>query len=284
MANKTDSIVGVFLDRQTAEQAVQQLQSQGFNATIDGGQNFSDFPGEQAKIYQSRVGEGNVLVRVNDPSDRGEEALNTMLAAGAENIDMIRGQGTGQDFSSWNTQQRADYYQNLGTDQRQYGTIDQTTGQGQTADQIRVPLREEQLTANKQSVQAGEVQLNKVVHEKEQQIPVNLRHEEVVVHREAVDRPLGEGEIGDMQEDVIRVPVYEEQAELQKQARVRDEVTLDKEVREHQQTLSGTARHEHLEVQPGGDVQVQGDTGTNANRNFDSGYTTTSETDVTNPQ
>src|SRR5690349_17469074 len=128
-----DSIVGIFLDRQTAEQAVQQLQAQGFNAQIDQQGNFQGFPREQADLYSSRLQEGNAIVRVDDPSDRGEEALNIMLGAGAENIDMVRGQGTGQqDFANWNNQKRGQHYQNLSSDQRQYGTIDQQTGQGRT--------------------------------------------------------------------------------------------------------------------------------------------------------
>jgi uncharacterized protein (TIGR02271 family) len=280
VANFTDTVVGVFLDRQMAEQAVQQLQAQGFNAQIDEQGNFQGFPPEQADIYNSRLQEGNTIVRVNDPSDRGEEALNTMLGAGAENIDLVRGQGTGQQgFANWNNQQRGQYYQNLNANQRQYGTIDQQTGRGRTADQIRVALREEQLIPTKTQQQAGEVQVHKVVHEKEQQIPVTLRHEEVTISRQAVDRPLQEGELTDFQDEVISVPVYEEQAQLQKQGRVREEVTINKEAREHQETLSGTTRHEHLEVQPGGDIRVQGDTG-------NSGYTTetTTQTNINQDQ
>ena len=66
-------------------------------------------------------------------------------------------------------------------------------------------------------------------------------------------------EIRDMQDEVIRVPVYEEQAQLHKQARVTEEVTVGKKAVEEQQTLSGTVRHEHVEVVNDGDVQVRGD-------------------------
>jgi uncharacterized protein (TIGR02271 family) len=215
-----------------AEQAVQQLQAQGFNAGIDEQGNFNGFPREQADLYGSRLQEGNVLVRVDDPSNRGEEAVNTMLSAGAENIDMVRGQGTNQqDFANWNDKRRSDYYRNLKANQRQYGATDQQTGRGRTADQIRVALRDEQLTATKTQQEAGEVQLRKVVHEKEEQIPVTLRHEEVTISRQAVDRPLEEGDLTDLQEETIRVPVYEEQAQLQKQGRVREEVTINPEGR-----------------------------------------------------
>jgi len=278
--NMNDTVVGIFLDESHAQRAIQMLKQAGFNAGISDGRNLKGLSKDQSQLFQSRANEGNVLVTVNDPSDRGEEAVNLMLDAGAENIEMQRdgsqgGSGSSQ-FQGRNTSQgQRDYsqYQNLGTDQRQYGRIDQATGRGRNADQIRVQLREEQLTANKQQTEAGQVEVRKVVHEKEQQIPVNLAHEEVVINRQAVDRPIAEGEIGDMKDEVIRVPVYQEEAQLQKQARVREEVTIDKEVVQEQQTLSGTTRHEHVDVQPSGDVNVQGQGNTNIrNQNDTSQY------------
>jgi stress response protein YsnF len=62
-----------------------------------------------------------------------------------------------------------------------------------------------------------------------------------------------------MQDEVIRVPVYEERAELQKQARVREEVGIQETAVNEQQTLTGTARGEDLQVQQSGDVNMTGD-------------------------
>jgi len=260
------------LDDEHAQQAIHRMQSAGIKAQlVSGDQDYQSLTQEERGLFKSRASEGNAIVVVNSAGNRGEEALNLMLDAGAENVDMNANQsGSGSGYSSASqgssqidTSQRSSHYQNLQnlqSTQRQYGKIDQTTGKGKNAEDIRVQLREEQLSATKTSNQAGEVQLHKVVHEKEQEIPVTLRHEEVTIERHAVDRPVEGGEITDLKDEVIRVPIYEEQAQLQKQGRVAEEVVIGKEVREEQQTLRGTTRHEHLEVEQQGDVrQVGGD-------------------------
>jgi len=246
MAKYKDTAVGVFLDESQARQAIQKLQSAGFEARVLDENNLKSLglANEERDLFSSRFNEGNVLVGV-DAKNNGEKAVNIMLEAGAENIEMDAGQGKGHD---------AGYYNKLNANQRQYGSIDRQTGRGRSAEEIRVQLREEDLTATKQAQQAGEVQLRKTVHEEEREIPVNLAHEEVNIRRQRVDQPYTEGEIGDLQDEVIRVPVYEETAQMQKQGRVAEEVIIDKDVVEEQHTMRGTVRREELDVQPQGDV------------------------------
>jgi len=263
MAKERDTVYGIFLDQSHAQQAIQMLKSAGFNATIANQGNKQAFQGlsnDEANLYQSRANEGNAIVTVNNAGNRGEEAVNIMLETGAENIQM-NAQKSAQS-GSWD----ANYYKNLNANQRQYGTIDSKTGQGRNADQIRVQLREEGLIANKTAQQAGEVQLKKTVREEEREIPVNLRHEEVTIERHAVNRPLREGEITDLQDEVINVPVYEEQAQLQKEGRVAEEVVINKNVVQEQQTLRGTVRREDIDIDSVGDVTRQGQTDTNYNQ------------------
>lgn len=257
MAQNTSTVVGIFPDNSWAQLAIGTLQSNGFNArladrgTVDNLANLG-IDRNAASLYQSRLGEGNWVVLVENAGNRGEDALGVMLQNGAENIDLSKD-------SSNNS---ADYYQrlqNAGANERQYGHYDESLGRARNAEEMRVILREETLTPVKQAVQSGEVQMQKVVHERQQEIPVNLRHEEVTIQRHAVDRPATGDELDDMTDQVISVPVYEERAELQKQARVREEVTIGKQAVEEQQTLTGTTRHEHLEVNETGNVVVQGD-------------------------
>ena len=262
MAHNKETVVGVFLDDTYAQRAVQSLQAQGFNAQIGDQSTLNNLSGlarEESQMYVGRLNEGNSVVIVNNAGNRGEDALNILLDSGAEYMNLHGAQQGGQQSGQ---QYDTNYYQNLSADQRQYGRYDQTRGRASNAEELRVQLREESLTATKTANQAGEVEVRKVVHEKEQQVPVNLKHEQVVIERNAVDRPVEAGEITDMQDEVIRVPVYEESAQLEKQARVREEVTIGKEAVQEQQTLTGTTRHEHVEVVNSGDVEVRGDTGT----------------------
>lgn len=275
MANNTSTVVGVFLDQNWAQRAIQALQAAGFKARMADKSTVGQLSNmgidkNAASLYQSRMSEGGSVVVVDEAGNRGEDALGVMLQNGAENIDMSKDTG-GANMGAANTTTTqsttttdTDHYQKLQkTDrsQRQYGQMDQNTGRAKTADEMHVQLREETLTPVKQAVQAGEVQINKVVHEKQEQVPVTLRHEEVVIERHAVDRPATDKDMNDMTDQTISVPVYEERAELQKQTRVTEEVSIGKRAQEQQETLTGTTHHEHLEVNETGNVQVSGDAG-----------------------
>lgn len=268
MAQKTSTVVGIFPDQTWAQGAIQALQSAGFNARLADAATVGNLvsmgiDSNAAPLYESRLSEGNSVVIVDNAGNRGEDALGIMLQNGAENIDLskdLAARGTsGTTTTSTTTTTDYQYLQNIGANERQYGTYDENLGRARNAEEMRLQLREETLTPVKQAVQSGEVQVQKVVHERQQEIPVNLRHEEVTIERHAVDRPATGDELSDMTDQVISVPVYEERAELQKQARVREEVTIGKQAVEEQQTLTGTTRHEHLEVNETGNVVIQGE-------------------------
>jgi uncharacterized protein (TIGR02271 family) len=252
-----DTVVGVFLDETYAQQAIQALQSGGFKANItdQSALRSLNIPQNELGLYESRLGEGNTVVTVKT-GDRGEDALGIMLQNGAEYMNLHTAQGSAgaQQSGKYNEE----YYRNLQANQRQYGQVDKSTGRARTAEELRVQLHEEGLVATKQAVQTGEVQVQKVVHERQEEIPVNLKREQVTIERHAVNQPVAAGEIGDLQDEVIRVPVYEEQAQLEKHARIKEEVVIGKEAVLEQETLTGTVRHEHLEVNETGTVNVRG--------------------------
>jgi len=261
--NKTDKVVGVFMDESHAQMAMQALQSAGHQAQIADESAIkafknSGFEDEVVSMYQNRYNEGNSVLVVNG-GNRGEDALGIMLDNGAEYINLSGGSQGG------NQGQTAQQYAQMDTNSRQYGRVNEQTGRANSAEDMRLRLHREELSATKTQQQAGEVEVRKVVHERQEQIPVNLRHEEVYVERRAINEPANADEIRDMQDEVIRVPVYEEQAQLQKQARVTEEVTIGKNVVEEQQNLSGTVRHEHAEVVNSGDIQVRGEGTTQGN-------------------
>ncbi len=264
MATKMmEKVVGVFLDESYAQRAMQALQSAGYEAqmadesAIKAFKN-SGFQDEVVKVYESRYNEGNSILVV-DGGDNGDQALGIMLDNGAEYIN-LSGKSDGQSQGKGNGQMTTtQQYAQMDAANRQYGRVDEQTGRANTEEDMRLKLHSEELSATKTSQQAGEVELRKVVHEREQQMPVTLKHEEVYVERRAMNEAANADDIRDMTDEVIRVPVYEEQAQLHKQTRVTEEVAIGKNAVEEQQTLSGTVRHEHAEAVSDGNVQVRGD-------------------------
>lgn len=215
-------------------------------------------PEEEARYYQGEFEAGRTIVTVQ-AGDRQQEAIAILRRNGAYDA-TTQGGGT----ADYDTTGAAGYATTTTTSTTTgttgaagyagYAGETRTAGEGQQV----IELREEEVVPVKQAVQAGEVEVRKVVHEEQREIPVNVAREEVRIERHAVDRPLS-GDVGDMQDEVVRVPVYEEQVELQRQGRVAEEVVIGKEVQQERQTVTGTVRREDVEVVDDTDVRVRGD-------------------------
>ena len=112
-----------------------------------------------------------------------------------------------------------------------------------------VELAAEELHVDKTRQQAGEVEIHKEVVQEQVEVPVTLEHEEIVVTRHAVNRDLAPGEMAtDLGDEVVRIPVTEEVANVTKTARVVEEVEVGKRVVTENQTVTGTVRHEEIDI------------------------------------
>jgi uncharacterized protein (TIGR02271 family) len=128
-------------------------------------------------------------------------------------------------------------------------TTVQTMSPGATAtgqDQIDVPLSEEELQVGKREVEAGRVRLRKVVRTEQEQVPVELRREDVEIERvpaSGQDVPSTAFE-----EQEIDVPVTREEPVISKEARVTGKVQVGKDVETEQRTVGGEVRKEDVEI------------------------------------
>jgi uncharacterized protein (TIGR02271 family) len=241
-------------------------------------------PEEEANVYEQRFNQGRILVTVKAGANRYNEAERILRNAGAEQIDFsnaaagsytqgqtsyAQNQGSYTQAQTSSTQSQAGYTQNQGS-----------YTQADNADRIRVPLVEETLNVEKGQREAGQVEIRKNVREEQVNVPVELRHEEVTVTRHAVDRPVQPGEQVLEDDQVIRVPVREETAEVQKQARVREEIEINKQQVAEQRNVSDTVRREEIDVNTQGGVQArEGQGGRNqSNRTSSTGYTEDTDT------
>ena len=113
---------------------------------------------------------------------------------------------------------------------------------------LRVPVHEEELTATTRPVERGAVRVDKDVVAEERSMDVPVTEERVRVTRRAVDRA---GVAGDtaFQEETIEVPVRGEAVDVQKRARVAEEVEITKEAVQGTQRVEGTVRREQVRVE-----------------------------------
>ena len=105
--------------------------------------------------------------------------------------------------------------------------------------------REERLTVDKETQQAGSVHVGKHVEEDVQSVDVPVTREEVTIDRHSVDRPAG----GDaFTEDSIDVPVYEETVDVDKESRVVEELEVGKTARTDTAHVEETVRREEFDI------------------------------------
>jgi stress response protein YsnF len=74
---------------------------------------------------------------------------------------------------------------------------------------------------------------------------VNLREENVNIERTPVDRPASEG---DLREDTIEMRERTEVPVVNKEARVVEEISLNKEVTERDETIRDTVRDTEVDI------------------------------------
>lgn len=127
-------------------------------------------------------------------------------------------------------------------------------GVGAQAEHASLKLSEEQLKIGKREVEAGGVRLRKVIRTETVQQPVELRREEVVIERVPAHEAAGAAARAFEQNEVY-IPLRREEAVVQKEAHVREEVRVRKDARSEQQTVSGQVRKEDVEIQREGEAR-----------------------------
>lgn len=122
----------------------------------------------------------------------------------------------------------------------------------------KISLYEERLIANKTRQKTGEVAIGKHVETTTQQVSVPVDKERVIIERTTPTdaREVTPGTADFREGEVARVEVYEETADIQKQAFVREEVNIRKEVEHDTVTSQETIRREELDVDVDGNPVI----------------------------
>lgn len=248
MTTTSRSIVaGVFSNETNAQQAMSDLQNAGFTndqirySVHQGGSGILDslqnlgFGQDEANYYNNEFLAGRTVVTVKS-QDHREEAYDILMRNGAYDMN-----------SAGN--QTSDY---AGATQTTPTDANAMAGQ-------KVQLREEQLQATKERVQAGEVNIRKNVVSEEQTINVPVNREEVYVERHSVNTPVPSDTPIGQEEEITRIPVSEEQVHVTKQPVVTEEINVGKRVVQENQSVTDTVRHEEARIENQGNVNITGD-------------------------
>ena len=110
-----------------------------------------------------------------------------------------------------------------------------------------IPVVEEELKVGKRAMDTGRVRVHSHVVERPVEEQVSLREERVSVDRRPVNRPISGTDA--MQDRVIEAQELTEEPVVQKEARVKEEVQLRKNVGKRTETVRDNLRHTEVEVE-----------------------------------
>lgn len=124
-----------------------------------------------------------------------------------------------------------------------------TTGHrtGTAATSESIPLAQEELHVGKRAVQRGALRVHSYVTETPVAERVALREEQAFVERTAVNRPVEPGD-ATFKERTIEVQELGEEAVVNKQARVVEEVRVGKQQTQREETVRDTVRKQEVDV------------------------------------
>jgi uncharacterized protein (TIGR02271 family) len=190
-------------------------------------------PDEDRYTYAEGLSRGGYLVTVTVTDALYERALDILDDEGTVNIDERAQSWRSEGWTGWEQGRKAGYGQSEAT-------------RSTTRDES-IPIVEENLQVGKREVNQGRVRVRSYVVEKPVQEQVTLREENVSVERRPVDRPLT-GTEDAFRERTIEAQGKREEAVVNKQARVTEEVVLKKDANQRTETVSDKVRETKVEV------------------------------------
>ena len=282
------NVMGLFDNPRDAQAAAQELRDTGFSdddirdshaaggvgmGTAAGGLVDAligtGVPEGDANIYAEGVHRGGSLLSVQvDDEQRAHQAAEVMDRHHVVDINQ-RGQEYHQ--TGWtHFDPNAKQYDDSRYDSRDVAvarvstetvrpTGQETTGMRTDAieqrGEIKVPIIEERLNVGKREVEQGGVRVYKRVEEVPVEKQVTLRDETVQVARVPVDQPIDPATLSEEGIDEAFRPVSVELRErdevpvVEKQARITEEVVINKDVRERTETVRDTVRRTDVHVE-----------------------------------
>ena len=247
-AGKSQSIVTVYVDSEDeAERAADILDDAGA-ADVDekagqyGSSSGSNYKGSSADSSYGTSG-------TSYPHNTGDLSTNlgsTATTGATGDISGYASSAGTAGTSDYNT--GSDY--NKGSDYKTSSDYATRSGDSDLSDTGKsLKVIEEELQVGKKEVQTGGARLRSRIIHKPVEEQVRLREETVRVERTPVDRPATEADFNSFKEGEIELTETAEVPVVSKEARVVEEVSLDKDVNERVETVKDTVRKTEVDVE-----------------------------------
>ncbi len=196
-------------------------------------------PDEDRETYSEGIRRGGYLLCASVDDDDTDRAIMLLEETGSVDLD--------ERERSWKSEGWAGYTPSKAAD-----TSYQSTDTNR--DEERIQLGEETLNVGKREVNRGGARIRSYVTETPVTEQVTLREEHVNVERRPVDGNLAAGDLDKgalFQERSIEMTETAEEAVVDKQARVTEELVVSKTADERTETISDTVRKTEVDIDEG---------------------------------
>lgn len=290
-----NSIVALYDDATTAAQVAKELSDYGVSRdsvkivdSADSGLSSmltqGGLPADDARYYVEGVRQGGTLVSVRAEeadTDSTVEIMNRYQPIDVHDRAATWRQSGWSDETTVQTRSTQTDADMMRTDAMSTDTM--RTDTMRTRDQVEgettIPIVEEEIRVGKRQVAGGGVRVHTHMEERPVDEQVRLREESVTVERRAVDRPADASDMTTFKEGEFEVSAMREEAVVEKQARIVEEVVIKKQADERTETIHDTVRRTEVDVeqvtgQPGMTDFAASDFRTHYQTSFaNSGYT-----------
>ncbi|GEO06167.1 hypothetical protein AAE02nite_38310 [Adhaeribacter aerolatus] len=123
------------------------------------------------------------------------------------------------------------------------------TNRDLTDSDTTIPIIEEDVEIGKREVETGGARISSRIVEEDVEENITLREEHINVERTPVNRPATNADINAFREGEIELTEHAEVPVVNKEARVVEEITLDKEVTERDEVIRDTVRKTEVDVE-----------------------------------
>jgi uncharacterized protein (TIGR02271 family) len=238
----------------------------GSNRFWDGSSNFGDgiegsshdrvssflmrngVPAGDAHAFAEGVRRGHSLVAVRCDDDEVDRVI--AILDGDDTLDLDEHQSTwrSEGWTGFGAAGSAATGSAAGLAGRSSSTTETSRLSG---DQV-IPIAEEELHVGKRETSGGRVRIHSQVIERPVQEQVSLREERVHVERRPAEGTTRTGTVGSeglFQERTIEMDEKREEAVVSKEARVKEELVIKKDVNQRTETISDTVRSTKVEIE-----------------------------------
>jgi len=236
-------------------------------------------PKEESAYYAEGIRRGGTLVSLTTSDARAQAAYDIIERHNPVDIDERAAYYRSSGFTDYNDNAPAYTPDQVRADREAYArytapaaaassaatSTPMTTGSPdlnrtvEAGQEVRVPVVAEELAVGKRQVERGRARIHTVVQETPVQEQVTLREEHVNVDRRPVDRAVTDTDLSNaFQERTIEVTERAEVPVVAKEARVVEEVVINKEATERTETVQDTVRRTDVRVDEVGGTSVTG--------------------------